>query len=308
MSQQLLKIGTRKSNLAVTQAESVAAAFLALGAELEPQIVKLDSSGDKKRDLSEAAQRDKKDWVIEFEDALVAGAIDVAVHSAKDVPVDIHPDTELISVMPRVLPYDCLILKSSLPASIKSVAQLPNNSVIGTTSRRRQLQLKHLRKDLSFLPVRGNVQTRIDKLEQSSELSALVLAVAGLRRLNLLSVSTVELLAQEFLPAVNQGILALQFRKDDSKRPLYRKLVDPLTQYAFEAERAVIAALGADCGSAVGVYAETNGAEIKITANVLGDDPLVCIAAKKYGAVGESQKLADSLVQELFAKGAKELL
>lgn len=308
MSQQLLKVGTRKSNLAVTQAQSVATAISLLGAGLDPQIVKLDSSGDKKRDLSESTERDKKDWVVEFEEALVAGSIDVAVHSAKDVPVDIHPDTEVISVLPRALPNDCLILKSDLSNSIASVSELPKDCVIGTTSRRRQLQLKHLRRDFSFQPVRGNVQTRIDKLEQSSELHALVLAVAGLRRLSLHALHTIELSVEELLPAVNQGILALQFRKNDSQRSLFRKLIDPVTQYAFEAERAVIAALGADCGSAVGVYAETNGAEIKISANVLGQEPVVCIAAKQYGGVEQSQKLADSLAQELFEKGAKDLL
>lgn len=233
---QALRIGTRASALALAQARSVAA-LLGDGARLVP----ITTSGDRDR-----AAGDKERWVKELELALLAGDVDLAVHSAKDVPSELPAGLELVGAPPREDPRDALV-------GAPSLAALPHGARVGTASLRRAAQLRALREDLDVVAVRGNVDTRLRRLADG-ELDALVLAAAGLRRLG--RADAIGCLLDELVPAPGQGTLALEARAGDARaRAAAEAITDGAAWAALRAERALVAAVQAGCATPLGAHA-----------------------------------------------------
>jgi len=262
------------------------------------------TTGDKLQEAPESAVRDKKDWILELEQGLLEAEIELAVHSAKDVPVDIHPDTMLVPVLHREQPWDVLIPKGA--QALPSLQALAQGSTLGTSSLRRSAQLRWLRPDLEIKPLRGNVPTRLKKLAESG-LDSIVLARAGLQRLDLLPSNAYTLL--ELIPAVNQGILLVQLlrsRQDVLSR--VRELVERDVENAFLAERRVVEILKADCHSAVSIFAENEAGELFLRGEVYAQDASKRIYAEQRGSADEPLRLGERLAEELLSQGAAELL
>jgi hydroxymethylbilane synthase len=274
-----VRIATRGSALALAQARWVAE-------RLDPpaELVPIVTSGDRRR-----AVDDKREWVLELEEALVRGDADLAVHSAKDVPVE-RPDTlTLVAAPPRATPLDALCGADSLDA-------LPEGARVGTSSLRRIAQLRARRPDVEVVEVRGNVDTRLRKLADG-EADALILAAAGLERLG----RGAEIGALlDFVPAAGQGTLMIEARAGDiTALDATAHLRDEATQVALETERAVVAALGADCRSALGVHAQATC----VRAFVGAVDGSAWITDEVEGEAGAAE-----LAERLLAAGAGELL
>lgn len=315
MSKRTLRLGTRRSALALVQTETVIAELQKRDTELSCEIVEVVTSGDKKqKDLHSA--RDKKEWIIELEQELVAGRIDVAIHSGKDVPIDIEAGTSLCSLLPRESAFDAYVLSKDVLRSEAVVADelampfLPQGACVGTASARRKAQLLSQRPDLQVRAVRGNVPTRLKKLEETPDLHALILAHAGLRRLSLEQECSGVLSSEEMLPAVNQGILAAQFRSgEESVAESFKGLSDRNTEVAFRSERRLIERLEADCGSCVGVFAEVKEAEeLAFEAMVFSADGKTKLESRSFGLVENWQTLVDEVAEDLLGRGAKSLL
>ncbi|MFN8389144.1 MAG: hydroxymethylbilane synthase [Bdellovibrionota bacterium] len=302
----ILRIGTRRSDLALTQTNMVGEALLSHFPDLKLEVVPILTSGDQKQGTSAAAHGDKKDWVAEIEQALVADRIDFAVHSAKDVPVDLAPETDILPTLSRATPHDVLITRVN--EKIGSFRDLPRDAALGTASLRRVAQLKRLRRDFALRAVRGNVPTRVRKLDEDPTLAGIVLAAAGVSRLGL-NVQLTKFSTAELVPAVNQGILAVQFlsSRNDVRERLER-LIEPRTLHAFNAERACVAALGADCKSALGVYAESRGDSTTLTVRVLSADGSEILEETRSALNHEAVQLGADVATKLLEQGAAELL
>lgn len=301
-----IRIGTRGSKLATTQTGLVAAALRDLGHETE--IVEIKTVGDRKQGTAAAKFGDKKDWVYELELALLSKEIDIAVHSGKDVPGNIEAGTKLAPALKRESPFDVFIGKIENSTRIK-IEQVSTNAVIGTASLRRKAQLLKSRPGLSVVDHRGNVPTRLEKLDNSQELSGIILAESGLTRLGLTNVQWQRLPLELMVPAMNQGILCVQFREADNDLP---KIIDQLsdrdTKIAWLAERGCVSVLDADCNSAVGVFAQAIGDRVKVVARVLLPNGERCIDAQRDGAATDAAEVGLALGQELLNRGAKEIL
>jgi hydroxymethylbilane synthase len=280
-----LRLGTRGSALALAQAHWVAAR---LGVETE--IVAIATAGDLQRSLPAGGLRadpdpgDKSRWTGALEQALLEGEIDVAVHSAKDVPGELAAGTEIAAVPVRADPRDVLVGAASLDA-------LPEGARVGTSALRRRAQLLAVRPDLDVVDLRGNVDTRLRKLADG-EAAALVLALAGLERLGRDDIAFYPLEGVVFVPAPGQGALALQTRSGT----VLDALDDPATHAALEAERAVVARLGASCHTPVGVH--------RAQSRIRGFAGLPDGSEWIVDEAGD----ADALAERMLAAGAGELL
>jgi len=272
----LIRVGTRGSALALTQARWVAKRI-----EEETELVTVTATGP---------VGDKSRWVTELERALLDDRIDIAVHSAKDVPTELPPGLQLIAIPAREDPRDAVCGAPSLSA-------LPSGARVGTSSLRRRAQLKALRDDLDVLPVHGNVDTRLRKL-RDGEYDALVLAAAGLRRLGL----EPDGLLDELVPAAGQGALAIEAC---SGRAL-PDLVDPDATRAVSAERELVHALGASCNTPVGAHARAaDGDELELSAWVGLPDGSEWLSDRLRGGPDEIGHL---VAERLQATGAADLL
>jgi hydroxymethylbilane synthase len=266
-----LRVGTRGSALALAQARWVAERIE--GAE----IVEIVTSGDRSRGVG-----DKSRWVDAIEAALVAGEIDLAVHSAKDVPGDLAPGCELVATPPRAAAHDLLI------------GSWPEGARVGTSSLRRRAQLLSVRPDLEVVELRGNVDTRLRKLD-AGEVDAIVLAAAGLERLGLERAAE----ALDFVPAPGQGTLAIEARADDERvRAVLGAVHDPSTFAALSAERAAVRVLEASCHTPVGIHARDG----RMRGFVGLPDGSAWVADELPGADGEE------LARRMIAAGAGDLL
>ena len=306
-----LSIATRKSDLAQVQARSVARALENALDQLEVSIVGMTCSGDIKRDTLGTGVRDKREWIDDIEAAIVRGEVSIAVHSAKDVPVDIAQQTELSAVLKRVSPLDAFIDKQGVLGQEppRTLASLPEGSTIGTSSLRRAAELKRYRGDLRIVSIRGNVPTRLEKLRTNPDLDGIVLAKAGLERLGIAEVSCEILSPELMMPAVNQGILVVQFKKSSEPvKSALEALSDRDTEVCWEAERACVRVLGADCRSAMGVFAEIKGDELEISARVLDGAGTRYLEDKQSGAPKDAAELGALLGEKLLKAGAGELL
>lgn len=307
-----LRLATRKSELALAQSTLVGQALIeAHGAsKIGFELLHVVTTGDRKQGTAEAAVSDKREWVLEIERAVVSGQADFAVHSGKDVPLVLEPGTTLAPVLERRFPFDALLVSPALRAkNIGTLKSLPAGARVGTASLRREAHLRRLRSDLTVLPLRGNVTTRLAKLLDGGEYDAIILAAAGLDRLGLADHISEIVPAEMLLPAVSQGTLVVQWRTDDESTA---SLLSPLTRShtlpPFLAERELIAVLGADCKSAVSSYAELHGEQLSIRGRVLSLDGSRCLEAARTGAWSSAHELAREVGAELLALGAADLL
>jgi hydroxymethylbilane synthase len=252
----------------------------------------------------------KRLFVKELEDALLRDEIDVAVHSAKDMPAALPEDLAVAATLPREDPRDALVLPSGSPGGSMAAAlsQLGDGRRIGTSSIRRSAQLRRLVGGAIFTPVRGNVDTRLRKLDQG-EYDALVLAAAGMRRLGLGERISAALPVQDCVPAPGQGIIALEIRRrDNDTADAVRSVHDDYAATALDAERAVVAALGGGCQLPLGAVAMPRGDDLELHAIVCSTDGARSVRACVQGARTAAAALGQRAADQLAAQGAVEIL
>jgi hydroxymethylbilane synthase len=301
----LLRIGSRGSPLALAQADLVRIRLCrALGCEPERiSITAIRTTGDiiKDRPLAEAGGKGL--FTKEIEEALVAGAIDIAVHSAKDVPTVLPPGLTLAACLPREDARDAFISRVA-----GSLSELTSGAVVGTASMRRQALVKRMRPDLAVVTFRGNVDTRLRKLE-AGEVDATLLALAGLRRLGLERAATRVLEVEEFLPAVGQGIVAVQMReKHDDGREKLSSINDEPAFVAMTAERAFLAALDGSCRSPIAGHAKVAGGEVRFRGMVLSVDGSQAFDTARRGPVADAATLGRDAGEELRRRAPPGIL
>ena len=260
-----IRVGTRGSPLALAQADETRARLIAahphLAAPGSIEICVIRTTGDKVQDRPLSEIGGKGLFTKEIEDALLAGEIDVAVHSMKDVPTWLPDGLVIDCLLPREDPRDVLIATAGT-----SIATLPRGAVVGSASLRRAAQVKVLRPDLSIVPLRGNVETRIAKV-QRGDATATLLALAGLKRLHKQNVATAILSVDEILPAVAQGAIGLETRAgDDRVNALLAPLNDRNTQLRVAAERACLGVLDGSCRTPIAAFAELSGDAMRLRA------------------------------------------
>lgn len=304
-----LVIGSRGSKLALVQAQLVRTQLALLNPSLDIRIEIIKTSGDVKTDPLSVIGG-KGVFTKELEDALLDRRIDIAVHSLKDLPTVI-PETLVIAAMcKREDPRDALVLSGNggLKNAKLSVATLPKGATIGTSSPRRLAQLKHLRADLVFKDLRGNVDTRLRKLDEG-QYDALVLACAGLRRLGLEQRISAPLLTTEMLPAVGQGAIAIESRAEDNDTiALVGGLDHKFTKLACTAERSFLLSLGGGCSLPIAAYAVVRDKRIRLHGLVADAFGKRIVRDHISGTLDEAEQLGSRLAEQLLAKGAGELL
>ncbi len=299
-----LRIATRKSLLALWQAEHVAAALRAHHPGLHVELVPLSTKGDRIQDRSLAAIGGKGLFIKELETALEENHADVAVHSMKDVPAEL-PDGLIIStVLARADARDALCTARGAP----SLGELPPGARLGTSSLRRQAQLLAARPDLKIEPLRGNVDTRLRRLD-AGELDAIVLACAGLVRLGLEARITARLDAGISLPAVGQGVIGIECREADARvRALLAPLEDPATRCALQAERAFAQRLGGSCQSPIAAHARFEGETLTLEGLVAEPDGSRLFRASSSDRPQAARALGVRLAEQVLAAGAAAVL
>jgi hydroxymethylbilane synthase len=307
-----LRLGTRGSQLALWQAKAVAARVAACGGP-PCRVVVIHTSGDRLQQAPLSAIGGKRLFVKEIEDALLRGSIDLAVHSSKDMPAILPEGLTIGAVMEREDPRDAVVLASSgrrlLTSVDELVAQLGESPCLGTGSVRRVAQLTRLIPGARFVPIRGNLDTRLRKLDEG-EHHALILAAAGLRRLGFASRISFPLPPAACVPAPGQGIVAVEIRRDDDGvRQAVERINDTETAAALTAERAVVAALGGGCQTPVGVLATAAGADaLELVAAVAALDGSRVVRGTASGPRSDAERIGTELAARLVEEGAGELL
>jgi hydroxymethylbilane synthase len=295
----LLRIGSRGSQLALWQANHIAGLLRARGHEVQIEIIK--TTGDKITDVSLAKVGTKGMFTKEIEEALLDRRVDLAVHSLKDLPTELAPEFEIAAVTARENPRDAFLSRH-----FGSIDDLPQRSRVGTSSLRRQAQLKALRPDLSIFPLRGNVDTRLRKLEEG-EYDAIILASAGLNRLGRTEWIRAILPVEVMCPAVGQGALGIEIRSgDQQKRAHLDFLNDPAARAATTCERALLNQLGGGCQVPIGAYAEPKNGALHLTAIVARPDGSSVL--REQGSGGDPERLGEAVGKRLLARGGEEIL
>ena len=317
-----VRIGTRGSELALFQADAVAAQLRAkTGLPCETVVIR--TSGDKLADASLAQIGGKRLFVKEIEDALLDGEIDLAVHSSKDMPVVLPEGLRIAGVLPREDARDAVIFPAGVRAderwgpasagpsglSVEELAsRLGSAPRIGTSSVRRTAQLARVLAGASFLPVRGNLGTRLRKLD-AGEYDALVLAAAGLIRLQQQARISAFLPIAACVPAPGQGIIAVEIRaNDDHVAAAVAAIDDAQARAALDAERAVVVKLGGGCQMPIGAHAAVGGGSLTLTAVVLSLDGTRAVRAESRGAAHEPARVGTAVAEDLLSRGAAEIL
>ncbi|HEV3031376.1 MAG TPA: hydroxymethylbilane synthase [Polyangia bacterium] len=303
MSPGCLVIGTRGSTLARWQAAHVARALVAAhpGLEIEERI--LVTEGDRVQTGAVIELGGKGVWVKEIEDALLAGTIDLAVHSLKDVPAALAPGLALVAIPERADPRDALVSRSGA-----GLAALPPGSRVGTSSLRRVCQLRAARADLRVEILRGNVDTRLRKVAEGI-VDAGILACAGLDRLGVADRITERLTIDQMLPAIGQGALALEARRADARVvALARVLADPVAEVTVAAERALLAGLGVGCRTPVAGHAVMRDGRVVLRGLVGRPDASEMIREEASGAAAEAAALGADVARRLLSRGADRIL
>lgn len=287
---QIIKIGTRKSQLAMAQTEMVVNAIKQVHKELEIQLVPMTTVGDKILDRPLDSFGGKGAFISEFEDAMLSGRIDLAVHSAKDMPINLPAGLDILAVSEREDPRDVLVTRKDSP--------LKPGSIVGTSSLRRRLQLEELY-GVQSENLRGNVGTRLAKLK-NGEYHGIILAAAGLKRLNLLTDDEFEyeyLSEETFIPAAGQGIIAVEGRQEEFLLKLLNTWHNIPSMYCLETEREVLRLLDAGCSEPIGVYSSIHNNEITLRIIYKYGDK--AIRVKGSAAVEHRTSLAQDLVQKI---------
>lgn len=299
-----LRIATRKSQLALWQAEHVAARLREAHAGLDIELVPLLTQGDRIQDRTLAAIGGKGLFIKELEVAIEDLRADIAVHSMKDVPADLPPGLTIGAVLQRADPRDALVTASG----IARLEDLRPGAVVGTSSLRRQAQLLALRPDLRIESLRGNVDTRIRKLDAGG-MDAIVLACAGLVRLGFESRITARLDPQVCLPAVTQGVIGIECRRSDARTAeLLQALEHPATRLGMDAERAFAARLGGSCQSPIAALAELDADRITLRGLVAEPDGSRLLRDSVSGHSENPVALGRQLAERILAAGAGPLL
>jgi hydroxymethylbilane synthase len=294
----MLKIGSRGSQLALWQAHWIQARLEKLGQDSRIEIIK--TTGDKITDVALSEVGSKGLFTKEIEEALLAGAIDLAVHSLKDMPTDLPAGLTLAAIPEREDPRDALIGRA--------VEDLPPGARVGTGSLRRAAQLRALRPDLQIEDIRGNVDTRLRKLDEG-RYDAIVLAAAGLRRLGWEGRITELFNPGIMCPAVGQGALAVETRDDNgSAFQIASRLEHADSRTRVTAERAVLAALGGGCQAPMGSHAYVDDQTLIIIGVVVSPDGTQVIRQGKHGAIDDPAGVGRALAGQLLEAGAKEIL
>lgn len=299
-----LRIGTRGSKLALVQTALVRDALLAAHPDLTVEVERITTRGDVILDqsLAAAAINDKGLFIAEIEAALREGRIDLAVHSAKDLPSTLPPEFAIAAWTRRADPLDALVSRAG------DLRALPPGARVGTSSPRRACQLRALRPDLTILDIRGNVDTRLRKLA-GGDYDAIVLAAAGLERLGLAGTVTAPFAPAEMLPAVGQGALAVEVRAADaSAAALLAPLNDPPTAAAVLAERAFLAAVEGGCAAAVAGFAEVRADGTLVLDGLIGALDGRTVRGAASGPVADGPRLGAGLAADLLARGGARLL
>ncbi|HME32382.1 MAG TPA: hydroxymethylbilane synthase [Terriglobales bacterium] len=294
-----LRIGSRGSQLALWQANHISALLRERGHEVELEIIK--TTGDKITDVALAKVGTKGMFTKEIEEALADGRVDLAVHSLKDLPTELPAGFELVAVTTRVNPRDAF-----LSVKYESVKDLPQGARVGTSSLRRQAQLKAVRPDLVIHPLRGNVDTRVRKLEEG-EYDAIILAASGLQRLAKTQWIR-EVLSESFMcPAAGQGALGIEIRQGDvAMRQHLELLNDEAARAATTCERALLNKLGGGCQVPIGAFAEMSNGELRLTAIVARPDGSEVLREQQRGS--DPVALGEQVGDMLLRRGATKIL
>lgn len=299
-----VRLGSRKSELALWQCqyieELLKEVYPALTIEVKPFI----TQGDKILNTPLTAIGGKGLFTAELEGALLEGAIDAAVHSLKDLPVETPDGLTLGAIPQRANPADVLVSNRGY-----TLESLPEGAAVGTSSRRRAAQILAIRPDVTLVDIRGNIPTRIRKaLDKAAAYDAIVLAHAGLARLGRLDVVSQVLDFDQMLPAPGQGALAIQCRDDDSSKKLFSLLDETGTRSAVTAERSFLSGLGGGCGLPISAYATVTGNRLLLQGRVSAADGSKKIDVNGSGSLSEAWQLGQDLAQEALGEGADTLL
>ncbi|MGB7801881.1 hydroxymethylbilane synthase [Buttiauxella sp.] len=303
MLDNVLRIATRQSPLALWQAHYVKQRLMASHPQLMVELVPMVTRGDIILDTPLAKVGGKGLFVKELELALLEGRADIAVHSMKDVPVEFPEGLGLVTICERDDPRDAFVSNN-----FANLDELPAGSVVGTSSLRRQCQIAERRPDLVIRSLRGNVGTRLSKLD-NGDYDAIILAVAGLNRLELQSRIRYALPAEVSLPAVGQGAVGIECRLDDIRtQELLESLNHEETAIRVSAERAMNMRLEGGCQVPIGSYAELNNGELWLRALVGAPDGSILVRGERRGKPEDAEAMGISLAEELLDKGAREIL
>lgn len=306
MSRRLV-IGSRGSKLALWQAEQARVRLLALYPEVDVSIEIIKTTGDVKTDPLSVIGG-KGVFTKELEDALLDGRIDLAVHSLKDLPTVLPDRLSISAICERDDPRDALVVRDDLKARGGSILNLPENAVVGTSSQRRVAQLKSLRSDVVVKDVRGNVDTRLRKLDEG-QYDALILASAGLRRLELQSRIDAAISTDEMVPAVGQGAIAIETRADDDfVVEATRGLDHEETRLCCLAERAFLRTLGGGCQFPIAAHAIIDEEQLRLDGLVATPDGTRILRDRLSGPLATPEEIGSSLAAQLIERGANSLL
>jgi hydroxymethylbilane synthase len=298
-----LRIGTRGSPLALWQANHVAGLLRAAHPQLAVELVEIQTTGDQVRDLPLAQIGGDGLFTKAIQQALLDEHVDLAVHSLKDLPTAPVAGLVLAATPTRGPVGDAFVSQRHA-----AFAQLPTGATVATSSQRRRAQLLHRRPDLKLVNIRGNVETRLRKLAES-DLDALILAEAGLMRLNLVQRITEVLDRTWMLPAVGQGALGLECRTgDDATRKLVQALDDPATHAMVLAERAMLLHLGGGCQLPIGADTQLTGAQLLLRGVVLEPNGKARLEGQMAGTISQPEELGRRLAEDLLGRGARALL
>jgi hydroxymethylbilane synthase len=299
----VLRIGTRGSKLALTQSEWVKKKIEGKHPHAQVQLVRIKTTGDKILDSPLAKIGGKGLFVKEIEEALLNKRVDLAVHSMKDVPAALPEGLILATFPEREDPHDAFV-----SIECPNLDQLPQGARVGTGSLRRAAQLLHIRPDLELLPLRGNVDTRLRKLE-AGEFQAIILAAAGMRRLGFEGRISQLLSTEQILPAIGQGALGLEVRHDDDETiGLINFLNDEKTQVTVKAERAFLKELEGGCQVPMAAFSRLNGGRLDLEGLVAELDGSKIIRDRITGARNEAEDMGIRLARRILASGADEIL
>jgi hydroxymethylbilane synthase len=294
-----LRIGSRGSQLALWQANHICALLRERGHEVE--IVVIKTTGDKITDVALAKVGTKGMFTKEIEEALADGRVDLAVHSLKDLPTEIPPEFEIVAITKRQDPRDVLLSRKHA-----NIDELPHGARVGTSSLRRQAQLKSRRPDLDIHPLRGNVDTRLRKLE-AGDYEAIILAAAGVNRLGLTALVKQVIAVDVICPAAGQGALGIEIRKDDDATGHYLSFLnDSAARQTTMAERALLNKLGGGCQVPIGAFAEVRDGQIHLDGVVAHPDGSLVLRESRDG--NDPERLGEQVGESLLARGGDAIL
>jgi hydroxymethylbilane synthase len=298
-----IRIGTRGSALALQQTQLAVDALHAAWPDLSVDIIHIRTTGDRIQDVPLVKIGDKGLFVKEIEEALLDGRIDWAVHSVKDLPSELPDGLSVGMLAARSDPRDALVARQGL-----NLATLPEKAVIGTSSLRRRAQLLHWRPDLAIVPMRGNVDTRLRKLETDA-LDGIVLAVAGLMRMGWEGRISDVIPPEISLPAVGQGALGVEMRSDDEEaHTLFQPLTGADTQAAVSAERSFLARLQGGCQVPIGAWATVDAGRLHLRGMISDADGYTVLRGERWGMVHAPGQVGVALAEELLQRGGEAIL